>query len=344
MVSPNAVAQPTSYVAVLKAKRGELTAVGGTPPERFIPLLEVVEPTKHAPITKAWPHPDDVLWVQPINSGGSDEQDWADAVTQLFDDLRGQGTAAVPTVTVEEDPAIYAAVGTIAQTDGRGIVLRLESGVALDEDPSSLAALIDDVLTACGVTPAETDLVIDASLASGGVAIESNTAGSVLGTVPHIDSWRNVVVAFSGFPETVGSMVEKSSIGSIPRTDAAAFRHLTGRWSGRDLLFGDFAVGVPTYADVAFSPIPNIRYALDGEWRVHRAASRSNPSPQYRDLASDLASATYFAGAAFSPGDAYIAAVASAADGPGNAESYLRAAMSRHFHVVLDSLATHGAP
>lgn len=285
-----------------------------------------------------------MLWVQPINSGGSDEQDWADAVTQLFDDLRGQGTAAVPTVTVEEDPAVYTAVQDISQADGRGMVLRIEAGVALEEDPATLATLVDDVLEACGVKPAETDLVLDAGLAAGGVAIESNTASSALAAVPHQDDWRNVVIAFSGFPETVGGMVGKSVVGSIPRADAAAFRHLRGRWAGRELLFADYAVGVPTYADIAFSPIPNIRYAVQGEWHVHRAASRANPSPQYVALAKDVVAAAYFSGAGYSPGDAYIAAVASGADGPGNAESYLKAAMSRHFHVVLDSLATRGEP
>lgn len=49
MATPNSVVPSATYIAILKAKRGELTAVGSTPPERFIPLLEVVEPTKYAP-------------------------------------------------------------------------------------------------------------------------------------------------------------------------------------------------------------------------------------------------------------------------------------------------------
>lgn len=110
------------------------------------------------------------------------------------------------------------------------------------------------------------------------------------------------------------------------------------------MTYADYGVGVPTYADAPWAPIPNIRYALDGEWRVHRAHRRRNPSPQYVALAQALAAADYFAGADFSPGDAYIADVASGSGGPGNAGSYLRAAMSRHFHVVLESLATRGAP
>jgi hypothetical protein len=142
----------------------------------------------------------------------------------------------------------------------------------------------------------------------------------------------------------VGNLVARDSVGAVPRIDAASFAQLSRTWDRRSLTFADYGVGVPTYADVPFAPIPNIRYALDDEWRVHRAHERRNPSPQYVALAHDLASADYFAGAAFSPGDTYIADVASGSDGPGNAGSYLKAAMSRHFHVVLHSLATRGVP
>lgn len=345
MVSPNAVAQPTSYVAVLKAKRGELAAVGGTPPDLFIPLLEVIDTTKYPVITRNWPYNDHALWVHPINLNGAEEGDWAEAIADLFSEFRTAGTAAVPTATLEEDPATYAAFRDVIAADGRGLVLRIPCESILEEAASSLLVLVGHVLEQCGVTADQTDLVIDAAELTGkGVSIQAAVADSALAAVPYLAAWRNVTVVFSAFPKKVGDVVPKSTEAPLSRADAASYQLLASRWTGRALLFGDFAVGVPTYADVAFSPIPNIRYALPGEWRIHRAASKDNPSPQYRALASELASAPYFSGAGFSPGDSYIAAVASGTDGPGNAESYLKAAMSRHFHVVLDSLATHGVP
>ncbi|WP_422936568.1 beta family protein [Sinomonas sp. P47F7] len=54
--------------------------------------------------------------------------------------------------------------------------------------------------------------------------------------------------------------------------------------------------------------------------------------------------APYYSGPRFSPGDRQIIDVASGASGPGNATTHLRAAMSRHLHVVLFRLATHGEP
>ena len=284
------------------------------------------------------------MWIHPINLSESEETEWAGAVGQLFVDLSAAGMAAVPVVTLEEPPAMYAAVREVISVDGRGMVLRLDCEQVLEEDPAALQPSIDHVLSECGVDVAAVDLVVDCGLAAGGIALQSGAAGSALAALPHIGNWRNLTVAFSGFPEKVGDQVPASSVGAVPRTDAAAFRHLLSRWSGRLLLFGDYGVGVPTYSDAPWSPIPNIRYAVGGEWMIHRAGTKTNPSPQYRKLAEDLVAAPYFDGPGFSPGDAYISDVASGADGPGNAESYLKAAMSRHFHVVLDSLATHGAP
>ncbi|MGV8896246.1 MAG: beta family protein [Rhodoglobus sp.] len=334
----------TDYVAILKAKQGELLAIQTAPSAQFVPLLEVIEPQRASSIGRAWPSTTDALWVQPINYTDAAASDWATAITTLFDELRTAGTLAVPVVTLDETPETYAAVRAIVAVDVRGLVLRLDCEDALEELPADLKVAIDTVLAECGASPDTCDLVLDSGLVSGGVAVQSNTATGALNALPYASDWRNIVAAFSGFPALVGDHVPVSSVGSIPRTDAAAFAHLITRWTVACLTYADYGVGVPTYSEVKWSPIPNIRYALPGEWKIHRAATKMNPSPQYIALASDVAAAGYFAGSAFSPGDAYIADVASGADGPGNAGSYLKAAMSRHFHVVLESLSTHGVP
>lgn len=344
MVAPNSTVTAPSYVAVLKAKQGELLAIQTTPPDHFIPLLEVIEPARSAALSRAWPHSDHAIWIQPINFVGADAQEWADATTDLFSALRSAQTPAVPVVTLDETPESYAAIQAVISTDGLGLVLRLDCEEALDETPADLQATIDQVLSVCSVSTQEVDLVLDAGLVSGGVAVQSGAAGAALGALPHTTQWRNIAVAFSAFPELVGDRVSPSSVGSVPRSDAAAFNHLTSRWTQTQLIFADYGVGVPTYAEAKWSPIPNIRYAVSGEWIIHRAATKLNPSPQYIQLARDVAAAAYFSGASFSPGDRYINDVATGVDGPGNAGSYLKAAMSRHFHVVLDSLANHGAP
>lgn len=333
-----------AYVAVLKAKQGELLAIQTTSPQSFVPLMEVTSSEKAAAIARCWPHENDVIWVHPLNITGIDETAWAADVTDAFDTLRVQKRAAVPVVTTNEDDSVLDVVRAAIQRDGRGLVLRLDCEDALEAGADGLTTDINDALTACATSRKDCDLVIDAGLVGGGVAVQASVVSAVLGNLPYVNEWRTIVVAFSAFPPAVGDVVATNTVGSIPRTDAASFTQLVSNWTGRQLNFADYGVGVPTYADLPFAPIPNIRYAIPGEWKVHRANARRNPSPQYVMLAQNLAAADYFAGADFSPGDAYIAAVANGSDGPGNAASYLRAAMSRHFHVVLDSLATTGAP
>ncbi|ORB08719.1 hypothetical protein BST30_01910 [Mycobacterium mantenii] len=332
------------YVAILKAKQGELLAIQSTSPKSFVPLIEMPTAEKASAVIRTWPHSDDVIWVHPLNVTGIEDAEWVAEVAQSFATLRDGNRVAVPVVTTSDDAAVLDAVRTITGRDRRGLVLRLDCEDALAAGRDGLTSDIDDVLAACEVPSANCDLVIDAGLVDGGPAVQASVTSSVLAILPYLQDWRSLVVAFSAFPEVVGNIIAPGTVGSIPRTDAASFTYLTSTWRDRELTFADYGVGVPTYADTPYAPIPNIRYALPGEWRVHRAQQRRDPSPQYVALARDVVRANYFGGADFSPGDQYINNVANGSDGPGNAGSYLRAAMSRHFHVVLDSLATQGAP
>lgn len=161
MVSSNAALSNSAYVAVLKAKQGELLAVQTTPPEHFVPLLEVIEPAKAvASIARGWPHVGHVAWVQPLSTEAEDAN-WAQTVADLFDGLRTAGVEAVPVTTLNEAPETYAALADIVAIDAYGLVLRLDCDEILDVDPSELRGIIDDVLGACGTAPGQTDLVLD---------------------------------------------------------------------------------------------------------------------------------------------------------------------------------------
>lgn len=265
MVAPSSNSSTSTYVSILKAKQGELLAVQTTPPENFIPLFEVVEPAKVAGVGRAWPHADHVAWFQALNAEGLDSQDWADRVSAMLSELRLVGAAVAPVVTLDDTNEVFAVVREAVKIDGRGIVLRIDCEEALEEGPSDLSVVIDRVLQECGVSASECDLVLDAGLVGGAAAVQAGAAQSALDALPHVTTWRNLVVAFSAFPDAVGDRVPPSSVVAIPRTDAAAFNHLLARWSKRTLIYADYAVGVPTYADVKWSPIPNIRYAINRE-------------------------------------------------------------------------------
>ncbi|MBB1031266.1 hypothetical protein G6027_10275 [Dietzia sp. SLG310A2-38A2] len=344
MVAPLTPLPAEAYVPVLKAKQGELLAIQTTPPDMFVPLLETADSAKVAHVSRAWPHKDHVIWVHPLNVNAVDDSVWLNEVESIFARLHNDGRQAVPVVTTSESAGVYGAVRQAVLRDSRGIVIRIDCEDALEGSAALLSAELSDVRSECSVDADECDLVIDAGMVSGGPAVQSSVVGSVLDLLPDLHQWRSIVVAFSAFPEAVGKLVAPNSVGSIPRTDASSFAHLTSHWTKRILSFADYGVGVPVYADTPWAPIPNIRYALPSEWRVFRAHTKRDPSPQYIALARDLAAQSYFDGTGASAGDDYIQAVANGADGPGNAGSYLKAAMSRHFYVVLSSLATRGVP
>ncbi|WP_158607645.1 beta family protein [Flexivirga caeni] len=330
-----------AYVPILKGKRAELDAVSGTPADKLVPLLEFLDPASvAAQLTRAWKHPDDVVWIQALNADGADDAAFATALTDMFNSLRSD-FRAVPVLTSTEEPATLAAFSRIAATDSRGVVLRIDVEELIDESIDSTAD-ITATLSAVGMPESEVDLVLDAGLLTGSATIQSAVALQAINELPHTN-WRTIVVAFSAFPEAIGNVVPKNTVVAIPRIDAAAFTAVR-RAAKLPLVYGDYAIGVPTYSDVAFTPIPNIRYASDAEWYIHRGRERANPSPQYRALARALVAAPYYSGAAFSPGDQQINDVATETSGPGNATTHLRAGMSRHLHLVLSRLASLGVP
>lgn len=332
-----------AYVCVMKCKQGELDAIETVDADRFVPLLEVPSSDKAAKIARKWSK-DDVVWIQPVNLAGDDDADFADDTSALFKELRAANIAAVPTALLDETSESAAALTSIVATDGRGIGLRLDAEDLVITPPAAVQADIDAFLTQYGVSASECDLVLDASLVRDSVAARVATVESAMTALPYLQDWRNLVVAFSAFPADMGAHMGKNAVQGFSRADRAAYISMIARGVPRHPVYADFGVGQPTYADVAFSPIPNIKYTDVAEWQVHRGSQRANPSPQYVALATDVAAAPYFRGRGFSRGDEYVSDVATGADGPGNATTYLRAAMSHHLCHVLDRLATHGEP
>jgi hypothetical protein len=231
----------------------------------------------------------------------------------------------------------------VIAADSRGAAIRLDADDLVLASPATIASDLAQLLTDLGVSEGTCDLVVDAGLTRDTIASRVATAEAALAATPALGAWRNVIVAFSAFPESLTD-VAKGTVTQFVREDALAFQALLGRGLPREVVFSDYGVGVPFYSDAAWAPIPGIRYTVDGYWMVHRGMSKLNPSPQYQQLAANVVAAGTFAGAAFSAGDQYLDAVAGGHAGPGSAMTYLRAAMSHHVACVLHRLATLGVP
>lgn len=332
-----------AYAPILKAKMAELGALETCVSDRLVPLVEIVAPKEASKsIERAWPHPEDVIWLHSLNFDDEDEGVFASSIETLFTELRGS-VPALPVITVTEGPDTLAAVKRIVTADARGVVFRLDVEEILD-DALDTSASIQATLDALGLDPSRVDVVVDAGLLEGAHNVQAAVAEQCVRALPDLAAWRTLVVAFSGFPSPLSEVVPVSTVRAVPRTDAASFATARRRLTDRAIVFGDYTLGTPGYDSVPFTPIPNIRYASGAEWVIHRAAQRKGPAAQFRALAAALVAAPYFSGAAFSPGDQQIADVASGASGPGNPTTHLRAGISRHVHVVMERLATLGEP
>jgi len=341
MVAANTSLPDESYVPILKCKMGELGAAESCLLDTVVPLFEVRDPEASATkLLKAWPAASGVAWIHSLNLSGADEQEFAESVSTLFTLLQTE-MLAVPVITTSESSAMLRTVAEIVSVQDRGVVLRLEPEELL-ATPEATWSGIDEVLAACGVPPHAVDVVVDAGFVAGTPATRAAVVNQALRTLPSGD-WRNLVVAFSAFPQDM-STVDKDSVGEFPRQDAAAFELLPSRETAPPLIYADYTIGVPSHAEAGFLPIPNIKYTDERTWKIHRGAARTNPTPQYRALASDLVAAPYFAADQSSPCDEYLRTVANGSDGPGNAMTHLRAGISRHVHVVAYRLANLGVP
>lgn len=341
MVSSLTTLPPDAYVPILKGKSAELGAVATAPRSRLVPLIEFIDLSKGpSALTKAWPSVNDVVWVQLLNLEGLEESQFDQQISDFFDTIRGK-VAAVPVLTTTEEPSTLLTIAKIISQDKRGAVLRIDVEDLIESEldtPADISSTMDQL----NIPRTEVTLVIDGGTLTGTPTIQASVATQALKSI-NVDDWLSVVLSFSAFPPELGKVAATDTVTAISRDDAKSFATVQNS-TGLNLVYADYAVGTPLYGGAPFAPIPNIRYAANSHWKIHRGKQRKNPSQQYRDLANDIINATYYDGPQFSPGDKQISEVASQVSGPGNATTHLRAATSRHLHLVLSRLASLGVP
>jgi hypothetical protein len=135
-------------------------------------------------------------------------------IAHVFDELRVVGNNAVPVTSLDCTPAINAAVTAIVKADARGLGVRARIEHIMK--PGCKAA-IDGLMKNSGVSPAETDLIVDLSAPNyepyadfaDGLITAMNTFGD-------LSVFRSYIVMGSAYPQTVG--LDKPG-GDLPRHD-----------------------------------------------------------------------------------------------------------------------------
>jgi hypothetical protein len=346
---------------VLQAREGELIALGKLD-SSAVPL---VQPVLEAVCYKA----DDPLWrasmrlaelaMREVLKGtvvavdcvhldrhyGASGQDGqmplaavAEALKQMLIPMRPVlrlTAAAGPT------PQVCEVAGGLADAHGEGACLR----VVLAGGGGAVAALTDRVAAVvdrlgCGAE--QVDLLLDL----GPVTERSQIPYAVRAAAQAITalaglSWRRTAAVAAAFPDSITS-VPLGGYVPFPRLDADIWRQLKASeqaWAGA-LSFGDYGVagsrlpkpGVPR-------PAPNLRYSAQVCWHTYRYPRDSaGRFSTFHDLCREVTGKLWWAGEAYSWGDAQIALRAKGNGGPGSPSQWRAFSLSHHLAVVLEEL------
>lgn len=290
------------YVPVLKVKDGEKRALRQLPgPIAAVvtPLLEIVRRTDK-PIGK---HLDTAFKgldkaVSPFQRYFLDcreiEGDGAVAAATVFARAAALGKPFIPVTSVSRSVDVAAALAHRAH----GIGLRLSRE---EFEAGTLTASVSGFLSKHGVSPSEVDVIIDLGAVDQMIVpgVEA-LAEQFLADVPHLGSWRSLILSACGFPRSLAG-VKADSNGTFDRVD---WRH----W--HDCIFSPRAslARLPTYSDcgiqhrdgvegIDFSkikPAAAIRQTCDASWHVDKGRSiRDHGGDQFQTLASNVVTATH---------------------------------------------------
>lgn len=333
------------YLAILKSKDGEYRAWrSSTAAVRGVSraMFEIgTWPDSIAKFTtgvsRQWPGNEVLIFdAGHINRAG--------AVTAASAQLRQNGVPAIPTFRPDDSAPILSEVRAAAALHGEGGCLRL-GALQFPPDVNIAAALVPGALQAVGLSPQETDLLIDYSVIpnAGAVAQAVPRALTMLQWAASNGPWRSVTLGSGAFPASITTFVKGTSTG-VPRFDAALYAQVVGLNPAVVPNYGDYGIQHPSMPpDGGRSPLPNLRYASDGEWQVWRE-ERIAGNDSFKTLSSKVVASPQWAGPTFSAGDNEVDRCARDVRGPGGPREWVQWGLSHHLAHVAHRLTTLGVP
>jgi len=347
------------YYPILKGKAAELWALTNLPDDirpMITPLIEVApipwdfaqdQPAKtidqHLALTagqlfSAWGTQSVMLDVSLLPA---DErmQTGRHPLTYILEQARAEGLRVVPVTGLGRDEDHYDAVATGIAVDGLGAALRLENeDFELRRD--DLARAVAEIIERVGVPSEECTLFVDfgdiQSSETGPIVLAAeNVCAGLLDMGP----WRTVVFAATSFPDSMSDIAAFAPT-VVARGEYAAWSALVAGGYGFEgrIDFSDYGVAptLPPEIDPRIMRMSaKLKYTTEPAWTVIRSRDvRRFGYAQFGALCQTLVAREEFRGSDFSRGDEYFAACADGSDGPGNATTWLRAAVCHHLTTV----------
>ena len=348
-----------NYVPILKWKQGEYTALQSLYPHDkalLTPVVEVVPiPTVYdesrdpvelddhvAKLPKQvethW-GTEDPIWIDswlldsPVLGNGTHVLEW------IMGELRSLHVKAIPVAWTSYDKATLQIIKSEVKKDGRGVCIRLDEAAG---DEPDLAQILDSTILELDVVPEEVDLILDVGYV--GVAEIDRAVIScrhIINQLPHLNRWRTLVLASSGFPENMSQQGVGTS--TIQRADWLMWSRVLQDYRNGRLerlpLFGDYAIAHPEVADIdprTMQMSANIRYTSEDTWVIFKGRGvKKYGFKQIYGLCQNLISHQCYRGKGFSFGDEIYHNRAHQLETVGNASQWRRDATNHHITYVV---------
>lgn len=316
------------YVPFLKAKRGEITAVGELAHKVKGAICPLFDFPRKKPDYKSETY---ALTTRAIATGlkkhwGIDAEFYFDDydIGQILD-IAGQqqyayvlkdlqGLQVIPVVSLGR-PKHNAAVGSLkrnGEIDAATVAFRVEQNYF--EDFDACEDQIDYDLAATFNEFESVDLILDCRLCS---ELDMLTTAQQIASFSRrfcaIYSSRRVIVTGSSIPGSLGDIVNSSTTVILARKELAILRKARAL-TDIELIGGDYATVSPFYSDAEFAPelfprvtSPRLIYSFDHSHYIARGSSlASGGYGQYLGLTKALCGQIFFRGRDYSSGEDYF--------------------------------------
>jgi hypothetical protein len=208
---------------------------------------------------------------------------------------------------------------------------------------------MEPALAGLGLDPEAVDLILDAGPLPNDPTVDLfvSLIGSALGSLPHLNRWRRIVV-LSGSMPTVLSAVPVGSTRRLPRREWSLWTRLVA--PPRVLSYGDFGIAHPESPDELANPrgIPlyaQLRYTTEETFAIVKARDVHVYGPgELYDVCQRATKLTEWDGAGFSASDSWISARAAGSGEAGNYMVWRKIGTGHHITKIVSLLASPSAP
>lgn len=350
----------TRYVPIVKARQGELNALGAvglSTRSAIFPLVEVVPPPAEEPTTDAVVKAcrDVAVRIAHRYSGKPLMLDAGlfdlgiqvgsqTAVGVLADRARSTGVDAQPVVRLGDPVAAHVDAGRAHEQDKRGVTVRLVAD-DLYEDVEDVDTALGTVFARSGLSRPHADLLVDLGAIDGDLAVRGGASlvRALLRGLDGADEWRSVTVAAGAFPVDL-SQFTPGVIGERPRFDAQLFDAVRSKRLPREVDYGDYAIAHPVLGTgPGYPPPPQLRYTTAANWLVLKGRRNDPPgNAQFQRICETIAEHPDFVGARLGTADARIAD--GSREGAGNGSTWRAIGTTHHLDFVAARLTTLNEP